>query len=131
MKRHFVEFCSPGTIVPEITRKPIESWDIDLAQEMARGIIERHNATPYGFRFITRGRSSRDLDSKIIAKSNFYVLGGTVETRKEIELRNLPDEKILRSNMRANGYERVVVNTNSWKMTLPLEDDTMILDWTP
>ncbi len=131
MKRNFVEFYSPGTLVSEVTRRPIESWDVGLAQEMAHEIVERHGATPFAFRFITRGRSSRDLDSRDIDKSRTYFLGGKIETLEEVEERNDPDEKILRHNMRGNGYDKILVNTNSWKATQPFEKDDVVLDWTP
>lgn len=54
MEKHFVTFCSPGTFVSEETTKEVTAWDIDEALEIANGIKERHNATPYGFRFHTR-----------------------------------------------------------------------------
>lgn len=31
MKKHFVEFSSPGTLVPEITIQEIDSWDVKEA----------------------------------------------------------------------------------------------------
>lgn len=49
-----VTFYSPGTFVSETSDVPIDSWDIEKAKELARGIKERHNATPYGFRFRKR-----------------------------------------------------------------------------
>jgi hypothetical protein len=76
MEKHFVEFLSPGTFFAEITTVPIESWDTKKAQELAHGISERHSATPYGFRFITRSRGQDDLDSKVTARSGMYFLGG-------------------------------------------------------
>lgn len=128
MKAHFVEFLSPGTFVAESTQRPIPSWDVGAAVEMARSIKERHNAIPYGFRFSTRERSDSDLDSKVTKRSGIYYLGGKVETLAEVEVRNDPLEDILRSNMRCNGWSRIVTNTNSWKWTQPLEDDDVVLD---
>ena len=37
MKKHFVTFFSPGTFIAESTTKPIESWNIEEAKEMAEG----------------------------------------------------------------------------------------------
>lgn len=128
MQKHFVTFYSPGTFVAEDTTRPIDSWDVDAAIEMARGITERHGAVPYGFRFTTRSRSDGELDSKVTAKSNLYYLGGRVETLAEVEARDDPKETILRSNMRANGYDRIVVNDNSWRWTQPLGADDVVLD---
>src|SRR5580765_847001 len=102
MQQNFVTFYSPGTLFPEETTKPIDSWDVDKAIEMARTITERHSAKPYGFRFITRGRGERDLDSKVTNTSGVYYLGGKVLTLADVEARNDPKEEILRNNMRFN-----------------------------
>lgn len=131
VQAHFVTFYSPGTFVAETTEKRIKSWDTDEAMKMAHGIEERYGATPYGFRFTTRGRSEGDLDSRQIAQSCLYHLGGKVETLAEVEARNDPKEDILRSNMRGNGYDRIVVNDNSWRSVQPLGKDDVVLDWKP
>lgn len=129
LQQHYVTFYSPGTMVSETTTKPINSWDVEVAQEMARTIKERHGATPYGFRFTTRGRGEEDLDSKEIAASNFYYLGGRVETLEEIKARGDPKERILISNMECNGWSKVIVNDNSWRVTQPLREGDTILEW--
>lgn len=129
MQQHFVTFYSPGTFVAETTQKPIEAWNMDDAVAMAGNITERHSAKPYGFRFTTRGREAGDLDSKVIATSPMYYIGGKVETLEEVEARNSPDEEILRSNMRYNGYNRIWTTTNGWRWTQPLRvDDIVITD---
>lgn len=131
MKKHFVTFYSPGTFVAETTEKPIDSWDIAKAMEMAHDVVERYGATPYGFQFSTRSRGDADLDSKQSAQSPFYHLGGKIETLAEVEARNDPKEDILRSNMRINDYDRIVINDNSWRSTRPLRKDDVMLDWKP
>ncbi len=131
MEKHFVTFYSPGTFVAETSERPIDSWDVETAKEMAHGIVERHAATPYGFQFTTRSRGPDDLDSAESARSPFYHLGGRVETLAEVEARNDPKEEILRSNMRGNGYAKIVVNDNSWRSTSPLGETDVILDWKP
>lgn len=131
MDRHFVTFLSPGTFVAETTEKPIDSWDVKKAQKMAHDIEERYGATPYGFRFTTRSRTDADLDSKVTATSGMYFLGGKIETLAEVEARNDPKEEILRSNMRGNGYDRIIVNDNSWRSTQPLRDGDTVLNWKP
>lgn len=128
MKKHFVTFFSPGTFVSEVTEKPIEAWDTETAMQMARDITERHGAKPYGFQFTTRTRGRGDLDSSVSARSPMYYLGGKVETLAEVEARNDPKEHILRSNMRGNGYDKIIVNDNSWRFTGPLHDGDVILD---
>jgi hypothetical protein len=131
IQKHFVTFYSPGTFVAEDTSMEIASWNVEAAVAMARGIKERHAATPYGFRFTTRGRGPDDLDSKILAKSPMYFLGGKIETLEEVQARNDPKEAILRSNMEGNGHKRAIVNTNSWKWTQPLDDDDIVLEFQP
>ncbi len=131
MTQHFVHFLSPGTFVSEESSKPIDSWDVAAACEMAHEINERYGATPYGFRFSTRSRGEQDLDSKETASSGIYYLGGKVETLAEVEARNDPKEEILRYNMRCNNYEKIIVNTNSWKFTAHLREGDTVLDWTP
>ena len=129
MKKHFVEFLSPGTFVSESSVQPIESWDVEEAKTLARSINERHSATPYGFRFITRERKDDELDSRVTNTSGIYYLGGKVETLDEVKSRNSPDERILLCNMESNGYDKIIVNTNSWRITLPLNKNDVVLDW--
>lgn len=127
MKKQFVVFYSPGTIVAETTIKPIDSWDVEQAIEMAKGIKERHGATPYGFCFITKERTAKELDSQETQRSNMYYLGGNVYTLEEIKARNDPKDKILISNMEGNGYNKVIVNNNSWQITQPFRKDDVVL----
>lgn len=129
MRQEFVEFYSPGTFMPETTRKPVEGRDVDAAKVMAKDITERHGATPFGFRFITKERSDDDFDSREIDRSPMYYLGGKVETLAEVEARATDDDRILLINMRNNGIKRIITNTNSWKFTGELYDDDIVLDW--
>lgn len=128
MQKHFVTFFSPGTFIDEITTLEIDSWDVKKAIKLSESIKERHGATPYGFHFSTRGRKDDELDSKNIAVSPTYYLGGSIETLEKIKERNSPDDRILISNMECNGWNRVITNTNSWKITKPLYDTDVILD---
>lgn len=130
-QQHYVEFYSPGTFVAEVSTNPVDAWDVDAAVKMATDVTERHGATPYGFRFTTRGRDDDELDSRQIAKSPFYYLGGVIETLAEVKARNHPDDRILISNMECNGWDRVITNCNSWRVTRPLEADDVVLDFTP
>ncbi len=127
MQKHFVIFFSPGTFVSEQTTKPIDAWDPDVALEMASTIVERYNARPYGFQFITRSRGPDDLDSSVIDRSPIYYIGGTVETREEVFARNDPDERILRANMENNDIDRIWVSTSGWKTTMPLREKDIVL----
>lgn len=129
MKAHFVTFMSPGTFFHETTTVQVDSWDTDAAKEMAKDIKELHGATPFGFQFTTKAREDHELDSTEVDRSPMYYLGGRVETLEEIEARNSPGDSILLGNMRCNGYDRVLTNENSWKVTMPLRDGDIILEW--
>ena len=130
--KNFVVFYSPGTLMAETSERPLPAgWDIDAAKVMARDIKERHGATPYGFCFTTRERGPDDLDSKETHRSHMYFLGGTVRTLEEVEADNLPDENILRANMRGNGYDRIITNNNSWRWTQPLAKEDVVLEFAP
>jgi hypothetical protein len=131
VEKHFVTFFSPGTFFSELTEKSIKSWDVALAKRMVNNIIERYGATPYGFQFNTRSRGPKDLDSKVIKTSPMYYLGGKVETIEMVALRNDPKERMLLSNMRGNGWDKIIINDNSWRITLPLQKDDIILKFTP
>lgn len=131
MQKHFVQFFSPGTMMSEMTEKPIDAWCAPTAVGMVGDIKERYSATPYGFRFITRSRGEEDLDSKITEISGMYYLGGEIFTREQVEARNDPSESILRSNMRMNGIDRIIVNKNSWMFTGPFNDGDTLLGYKP
>lgn len=120
-KLHFVTFHSPGTFVNEQTKLAIDSWDVDKAIEMSKNIKERHDALPFGFIFSTTINNETKT-------SNFYYLGGKIETIEEIEARNDPEEEILLSNMKCNGIKKVLINTNSWKFTARLNESDIILN---
>ena len=127
--KHFVEFRSPGTFVSETSVHEIASWDVDTATEMAGSIKERHGATPYGFRFITRSRGPTDLDSSVSASSPFYWLGGDIRTYEQVIADDLPDERTLRANMLNNRIARIITNCNSWKFTSELGEKDIVLPW--
>lgn len=126
-EKHFVHFLSPGTFISEETIKPIDSWSVEQAIVMARGIHERHNSTPYGFLFVSRSRNEGDFDSHETARSGMYFLGGTVLTLDEVRARQDPADEILISNMEINGFS-VIENTNSHKITVPFTDEDMVID---
>lgn len=130
VKAHFVTFYSPGTFTAETSELPIKAWDTKLAVKMARKITERYNAKPYGFKFSTRARGPKDLDSKAVKQSGLYWLGGKVETLADVKARADEKERILVSNMECNGWKTIVTNTNSWRWTMPLEDGDVVLDVT-
>lgn len=127
MKKHFVSFYSPGTFAAEQTTQEIDGWDTNKAMEMARSIKERYGATPYGFEFTTRERKDNDFDSIEIARSQMYFLGGKIKTLTALMSENNPDNKILIDNMKINGWDCVIENTNSYKWTQPLGKNDVVL----
>jgi len=128
IKKHFVVFSSPGTLFSEETIKEIAEWDTEKAIIMSKEIKERYGATPYGFCFITRGRTGEDLDSKEIKRSNFYYLGGEIKTLKELRKENNPGDIILIRNMECNNWDKVIINNNSWKWTQPFAKGDVLLN---
>lgn len=127
IEKHFVKFYSPGTFVAETTEKTIDSWDIETAKKMAAKITERYNATPYAFKFTTRSREDKDLDSHVTKTSPMYYLNCKVVTLAEIKKRNAPKDSILISNMEGNGWDKVVQSTKGWQWTQPLEKGDVVL----
>lgn len=131
MKKHFVTFLSPGTLFHETTEKPIESWDIIKACDMAHTIQERHGATPFAFFFTTRSRTEQDLDSRVTETGPTYYLGGEVLTLAQVKAKKDPKNDILIRNMEANKWKKVIINTNSWRVDQPLNENDVVLDWKP
>lgn len=119
---HTVTFYSPGTFVHEESCVEVDSWDIDQAVEMARGITERHGATPFSFVFKTHDGHGKKID-----KSPRYFLGGTIKTLEDVIAENDPRNSILISNMRFNHIKRVIHNTNSYAATVEMDDDDIVL----
>lgn len=126
-KKHFVQFLSPGTFSSESTVKEIDSWDIEKAKLMSQSIVERYGARPYGFRFFTEEKSNNESAAQVTATSGIYFLGGTLLSLADIIARNDPNDQILISNMQMNSYDFVIVNENSYKITLPFSDNDHLL----
>jgi hypothetical protein len=128
MKRHFVTFYSPGTFVSEVTEVEVPEWDIDFAREYARHYVkERHGATPYGFNFKTMVLEEGDWLPRTVATSGMYFLGGKILSLDDIP--DIRENEVLRWNMRTNGWDYVIENTNSWKIVLPYEKNDTLLEF--
>lgn len=126
LQKDFVTFYSPGTFQAEMTTMPISSWDEEEAIEMAKSIVERHDARPYGFRFTTRGREDDELDSRELARSGMYYINGVVRTLEEVEA----DEKssgIILDNMRYNKWDKIVETYSPYKWTSPFNNGDKIV----
>lgn len=127
MIKHYVTFLSPGTLVSESSTREIDSWDIEKAVKMSKGIVERHESRPYCFYFTTRERTDEDFDSKETKRSEKYYLGGTVKTLDDIVKENDSKNETLLLNMRSNGWDRVVETNSPWNWTSPLEPGDIVL----
>lgn len=128
VKKHYVEFASPGTFVSESTQKEIEGWDIAKAIEMMSGIVERYGARPYGFRFLTYGRGADDLNSREIARSHFYYVNCDILTRDEILTGTDPELRIMRLNVECNGIDRVARTRSGWLGHFPMGDKDEVIE---
>lgn len=131
IEQHFVTFKSPGTFVHEETTLPIEEWKASLAVDMAHGIVERHGSTPFGFVFTTRRREDTELDSKVVATSGLYFLGGEILTLADVKARDDDSDRILISNMERNHIGRVIENRNSWRSTHEMGDEDTVVQFVP
>ncbi len=127
IEKYFVTFYSPGTFVAETDIQEIDSWNVEEAKRRAKKIKQRHGAIPYAFSFSTRTRGPDDLDSHVAYTSPYYFINCTVHTLKEIENHNDPNDKILLSNMRNNGYDRVATTIKGWKWTQPVREQDVFL----
>lgn len=126
-EKHFAIFYSPGTFVAETSSHEIVSWDIEAAKLMATEITERYGAKPYAFQFTTRTRTDEDFDSKETARSGMYYINCEVLTYSKIKKRGDAKDEILLSNMKANGWEKVVRTLTGWQWTQPLKDGDVVL----
>ena len=134
---HYVVFSSPGSFVSEERQKKIDAWSPTLACKMYEDIVERHGAKPYGFHFITMIEAEPvsswegeqlEVTPKLKSKSKMYFINGVVETLAEVEARNDPQEDILRSNMRCNGWGRIVTTRNSYKHCAIFNDGDCVVN---
>lgn len=130
-QKHFIVFLSPGIFVSETREVEVPKHDVDRAIILAQDIVERHGAKPYGFQFITYEPGDGWSAPKETYRSPTYWLGGTVRTHDKVVADNLPNEDILRENMRINGIDRIITNTNSWRFTAELKSGDVVLDVAP
>jgi len=137
LNKHFVQFYSPGTFMPEVSEKVVRSWNPKRATALARDIVERYGAKPFGFRFITRrcatpiddGEGGKlNVEPKEIKRSGIYYIEGCIETIDQVMARNDPSEERLRDNMRINEIKKVVITKNGYRSVHPFNDGDNIVD---
>lgn len=134
-KKHYVVFASPGTMFSEQTKQPIKSLSPKTAVKMAKKVVERHGATPFGFHFSTENEytpvkddtgATVSIPNRKVVESGFYWLGGKI--KKYDDIPETPETSILRSNMRCNDWWLVVENTNSYRTTSQFEENHKLLN---
>lgn len=121
-EHHVVTFYSPGTLVSETRDHDVPGWDPLTAADIAKGVVERHGARPYGFKFRTELRAQNiddgyggkmRVEPKTVRESSMYFIAGRVMTLDEVK-REMPEERILISNMECNDYGRIVRTQNGY-----------------
>lgn len=136
-EKHFVTFISPGTLFHETTTKPIDSWDPCAAAAMARDVVERYGAKPFGFRFSTRlcsdpvddGRGGTlEVMAKDVRASGIHYINGTVLSLAKVEARGDAADRILINNMKGNGISHVVEVVNGYRSCHEFRADDCIVD---
>lgn len=127
MKKHYVTFSSPGTFVAEQTTKEIKDWDVKLALEMSKTIVERYDARPYGFQFFTKKRKLKDFDSVEIKRSGFYYIGGKISSIEDLRNEHNPNNLILIRNMELNNWDKIWSTTEGWFWSQPLREGDIVL----
>jgi hypothetical protein len=137
-EKHYVVFLSPGTFFDETSEQPIGGWSIAVALELAKGVVERYGATPYGFRFETRlvaapvedGRGGKlEVQSRTVKTSGMHYIDGKVLTLAEVEAH--PDygkESIVAANMRGNRYAAVVETRNGYRHVAVFKPGDLVVD---
>lgn len=101
---HYVTYYYPGSFFPETSRKQVPDWDSERAY-LASSSDPRK---PYAFKFVTLGRTAEELNSREIARSPTYFLGGSLMSLEEVLASPGSDLKTLAENMQANGWDRVI-----------------------
>lgn len=141
MRKHYVEFISPGTFMAETTTKEIASWDIREAAHMCKDIKERYNATPYAFRFKTflvaddipdgEGGWIKTVPNEVASSGSYFIdMTGKAKVRSydEVVADNNDKERILRDNMCCNRMWFVVDTYNSFRSTNEFGENDLLVD---
>jgi len=127
VKKNYVTFYSPGTMVAETTRREVASWNVDKALKMSEEIKERHGARPYGFCFTTMKRGLRDFTPREVDRSGMYYINCIVQTLEEMERSHNPAESTLLQNMKTNGWDKIVTTKSGWIWSQQLHDTDIVL----
>lgn len=99
--KHYVEFFFPGSFVSESDVRQVQSRDSEP---------DYIPPSCYGYRFFSRTEVQHDGETLIGKNTNYSPMTffGETYTLAEVEALNDDSLRILLSNMRCNGYARVV-----------------------
>lgn len=118
-KERFAVFYSPGTFFSESNSIEIKGKiDLKALCKQAKSIVQRYNATPYGFMI-------QDGNGETL--SGMYYITGEL-----IFFHNVPDDSsnsIFMSNMRSNNMPIAIENKNSYKFIGSFNEKDVIVDW--
>lgn len=126
----YVTFFIPGSFYNEETRVPISSWSIEEAKAK---LASAHRWT-FGFQFSKVIESDPVPDGqggfirvqgKMVDTSGMYYVGGQVRDIVSVLQANIPEEDILRDNMRANWA--AIVKTSQGN-SQPFNKEDVLLD---
>lgn len=107
----YLTYFYPGSFFDEDSTKEVKKRDPKAATKNApKGA--------FGFQFYERTKivlAGETLWGEVRHKSPLHYLGGEVYTLAQVR-KHFPGEKILISNMRGNGYDRVIrTRRGNWK----------------
>jgi hypothetical protein len=120
-EKNTVVYLSPGTFVPEVTERDVETWDPIRAAAEAQTVTERYDAKPYAFYFrrveVVQGPRGKVVELQELECSGRYFINGKVETLEEVEARATEDDgAALLRNMRINQIARIVTTQNGYHL---------------
>ena len=117
--KHYLETYYPGFLVSDTSVEEVDHRDPKRVELDDRA---------YAFRFFDRTVTTTPDGEALMGKpknhSGLIFPEGRVMTPEDVE-RDMPGEKILISNMRCNGYKRVV--HTKFGQTFPLNDEDVVL----
>ena len=132
--RHKVTFYSPGTFFNEQSTRHVQTWSIKDALTLAKGILERYGARPFGFQFSSwetiEGQELGDfkVEPKLLRRSGTIYFNGKIRTKEEVLAGTDPEEEILRSNVRCNDYDIVQgIDPDNYRWTQEFNEDDLLV----
>lgn len=123
MQTHFVTFLMPGPFVATKIRRPIGSWDVEEARQMAATLRNTRGDGPYAFYFTTE-----ECGYQVDDASPHYYLGGEIYTLGQVEARQDPSERVLLANMHGSGLEAVIQTAGRDSIIRPFRSSDHLLE---